>query len=389
MTMHLSVILAEAGMIKNKTMLTVTNEQIYDRWEHVPESLKEAFFSPENGDIIWKACEETGLSDEVAEQVLIVAGNIMLGFTQFNDLASELRSIPGMDPQAIDRVIFQMDKRIFLLIKGDILKLYGDMSGNGPRIVAESGSGFVKKESVTMESVPAMVATEVAASPAERTNTEGDIRKVRIGEAPAVEGPTMIHSEAELQPIAQKRRALSSFGGMFGFGKTQGQKPKGVGVTAEVSMVEGVGVRPQEAATTEQRPVRVVHYTSAKAPEDIFGAPAQEQKDATAFTPVTKQEHEVDFEPKVIDLMHSEPIAATPIAQEPQPMSQAGVADRSPIVPVPLMPETSSAVVMKTPQRMEVAAPMPPQGGEPRLADIPINEDVIDLRTLERAEDKK
>ncbi|OGM92672.1 hypothetical protein A2333_02230 [Candidatus Wolfebacteria bacterium RIFOXYB2_FULL_49_7] len=368
-------------------MLTVTNEQIYDRWEYVPESLKEAFFSPEKGDIIWKACEEAGLSDEIAEQVLIVAGNVMLGFTQFNDLANELRTIPGMNPQAVDRAIFQMDKRIFAPIKGDILKLYGDMLGTGPRIVAESGSEIVKKESIAMESAPAMMVAEAPVPATDTGNAEVDIRKVRIGEAPVAEAPAMIHSEVELQPVAQKRRALSSFGGMFGFGKAQGQKKEGATVAAEVSMVDGVGVRPQEMAEEEQqRPVRVVHYTSAKAPEDIFGTSAQEQKDAAAFAPVAKQDHEVDFEPKVIDLTSGGQAVAATREQGVQPMPDDVAPELSPTVPVLPMPEMPPVVVMKTPQRMESIAPSQ-QGREPRLADIPVSDNVIDLRALERATD--
>lgn len=371
-------------------MLTVTNEQIYDRWEHVPETLKEAFFSSDNGDHILKACEEVGISEEAAEQVLMVVGNIMLGFTQINDLANELRSISGMDPQAIDRIVFQLDKRVFAPLKADILKLYGDMAGTGPRMVAEEASAISRK---AIESAPTMMVTETTISAPGKGAAEVEIRKIRIGDTPqgtGPEAPTMIHSEAELQPVAQKRRALSSFGGMFGFG--QAQKKAGPAVTAEVSMVEGVGVHPQGMAQTEQRPVRVVHYTSAKGPEDIFGMPAQEQKEAPAFVPVTKQEHEIDFEPKIIDLTHGEPPAA--VAQERDMRSAPPVGApvvppvAAPEAPIPPMAGATQAMVMKTPQRTETVA-LPPKDREPRLAEIPVSGDVIDLRALEGVVDNR
>ncbi|HBT75001.1 TPA: hypothetical protein DEB29_03310, partial [Candidatus Wolfebacteria bacterium] len=120
-------------------MQTVTNEQIYDRWGQVPDELKEAFFSVDNGEIIWKACEDAGLSEEIIDVVLIVMGNILLGFTHINDLAKELQSIPGMDQKAIDPIIFQIDKRIFDPVKGLILKLRADVSGESPAIMAEEG----------------------------------------------------------------------------------------------------------------------------------------------------------------------------------------------------------------------------------------------------------
>ena len=358
-------------------MQTITNEQIYDRWERVPESLKEAFFSADNGDIVWKACEELGLSEDVAEQTLMVVGNIMLGFSRVNDLADELRSIPGMDPQAIDRMIFIIDKRIFASIKADISKLYGEMTGGGPHMVVGSAPEEVAKASMEMGApLPTTAVTEAPRPAAPESTTNVDIRKVRIGGE--LEAPAMIHSEAELKPVAQKGHALSSFGGMFGFGKTRERKKEGPAVTAEVTMIEGLGVRPQETATTEQRAPRVVHYTSAQEPEDIFGAPAQAQKEAASFTPIAKQEREVDFEPKVIDLTHGEHVAVQEEVLTAQPQT----------IPVPPMTEDVQAVVMKTPQRAEQVAQLA-QDKEPRLADIPVNDDIIDLRMLEKVEDKK
>lgn len=369
-------------------MQTVTNEQIYDRWESIPEVLREAFFSTENGEIVWKACEEVGLPEDVIDNVLIVLGNVLLGFTHVNDLAKELQSIPGMDPKAIDPIIFQIDRRVFAPVKGEILKLYGDMSGTGPRIVAESAVEPIKESGPAGAggSAPAMIRDEGA---------QVEIRKVRIGEdvtpgvpvstgvavepAPmSAEGPTIIHTEAELRPVAQKRRPLSSFGGMFGF--RSGQKKEGSAVTAQVSMVEGLGRKPEEVTKTEQQPVRVVHYTSAKAPEDIFGQATQPQKEVMPLVPVTKQEHAVDFEPKVIDLAAHEAAAnaTTPVPAMPE--------ENKPVAQMPKMPE---AIVMKTPQRAETVAERAPKMKEPKLAEIPISDDIVDLRMLERVEEKK
>lgn len=394
------------------SMQTVTNEQIYGRWEQIPETLREAFFSPENGEIIVKACEDAGLSEEVSDAVLTVAGNILFGFTPISELAKELQAIPGMNAQAVDPIIFQMEKRIFAPIKVDIINLYKSMAGNGPRIIAEAPAepmqeGPLDTSRITVETAPAMMAAEAPVSPVTKSATEVDIRRVRIGEAPQapaagsaggganaaapIEAPTMIHSEAELKPVAQKRRAFSAFGGMFGFGKTAEQKKASSAVTAEVSMVEGLGVRPQEMAKTEQAAPRVVHYTSAEVTGDIFGAPAQEQKEKVAFVPIAKQEHVVDFEPKMVDLAHAEPVAGSesergsvqPMSAPVIPAAPQAVAPETPSMPVPPAVETIPVVVMKTPQRMETMASPAPER-EPRLAEIPVKADVIDLRMLER-----
>ena len=392
-------------------MQTVTNEQIYERWEYVPETLRKAFFSPENGEVIVKACEDAGLSEEVSDAVLIVAGNVLFGFTHINDLAKELQSIPGMDQKAIDPIIFQMEKRIFAPIKVDILGLYKSVLGTGPRIIAEAPAEPVRGEALgisrtTVETAPATMVAEVSAPPASKSATDVDIRRVRIGEAPQVQGavegeaktaapveaPTMIHSEAELKPVAQKRRVFSSFGGMFGFGKSAEQKKASpLAVTAEVSMVEGLGVRPQEVAKTEQAAPRVVHYTSAEVTGDIFGMPAQEQKEDATFVPVAKQEYKGDFEPKMVDLTGGKPAVIVESGQEAAQPAPAVVvppgpqpAIAQPPVSVPPTAEPIPVVVMKTPQRVETVAPSAPER-EPRLAEIPVKADVIDLRMLERA----
>lgn len=380
-------------------MQTITNKQIYDRWEQVPEALREAFFSMDNGEIIWKAGEDAGLPEDVIDNVLVVVGNVLFGFTHVNDLAKELQSIPGMDPKAVDPIIFQIDRRIFAPVKGEILKLYGEMAGTGPRIMVESATELAEgsKPVEVGGGAPAMIPTEGAQVEIRKVRIEGDMTtgvSASTGVVPAAatrpestEGPTIIHAEAELKPVAQKKRPLSSFGGMFGFRKGQEQKTAGPVVAAQISMVEGLGKKPEDMARTEQQPVRVVHYTSAKAPEDMFAQPIQPQKEVSTFVPVAKQEHAVDFEPKVIDLAaHEELVTA--------PMGEPGK-----ITPVPAMPEEATQVasmpklpevtVMKTPQRMETVAKQAPQAKEPQLAEIPVRDDIVDLRMLERAEDKK
>lgn len=404
-------------------MQIVTNEQIYDRWEKVPEALKEAFFSVDNGELVWKTCESAGLSGEVIDNVLIVMGNILLGFTHINDLAKELQSIPGMTPEAVDRIIFQIDTQIFDPVKVEILKLYAEMTGAGERAegtaTSESIQGGVveatqKEASLVARqeggaTAPAMIATEpgsvVMPVPAMGVQRESvEIRKVRIEEgqhetpsvpsevhsqASSPEGPIMIHSEADLVPVAQKKRALSSFGGMFGFRREQEQKKEEPGVTAQVSMVEGLGRKPEDMAKTAQQPVRVVHYTSAKTPENIFAQPTapQGQPMVSISTSATAQGQSANFEPKIVDLNALVEVKGV-IAPEPNKMAPVPPMpeEDKPIAP---MPKTPEPIVMKTPQRIEVVAEQAPPMKEIKLSEIPVADDVVDLRSLERVMDKK
>lgn len=376
-------------------MQTITNKQIYDRWEQIPEDLKEAFFSTDNGEIIWKACEDAGLSEEVIDDVLIVFGNVLLGFTHVNELSKELQSIPGMDPKAIDPIIFQIDRRIFAPIKGEILKLYGDMSGTGPRMMAEE-----KTQAVEIPDQPKMV-VENAVRPSEPVSegapaalqaTQFETRKIKIDEESPIEAPAMIHTEQTVAPVVAKKRELSSFGGVFGFHRKSSPQSEGPAVTAQVSMVQGLGRKPEEMGRTEQQPVRVVHYTSAQGPEDMFGqTKPQAQQSVEAVAPVIDPIS--TFEPKAIDLgegqMGGNAIAGqqkeTPAQQDVVatiPTAQSQQIGRAVEVAPPVM-------VMKTPQRPEPIEGAVQQAPEPRLTEIPVADDIVDLRMLERATNEK
>jgi len=57
--------------------------------------------------------------------------------------------------------------------------------------------------------------------------------------------------------------------------------------------------------------------------------------------------------------------------------------------PMASMPKIPEATIMKTPQRVGVVAQQAPAAKEPQLAQIPVNDDIVDLRMLERVQDKK
>lgn len=374
-------------------MQTVTNEQIYSRWEQIPEILREAFVSIDNGALIWKACEDAGLPEEVIDNVLVVVGNVIFGFTHINDLARELQSIPSIDQKAVDPIIFQIDRKIFAPIKGEILKLYSEMSGTGPRIMMEARPeqaeavrpqamqvmGQPKRVSevaVPSATQPPKAVSEVA--PATLQATQFETRKIRIEEeaAPAakieersIEAPAMIHTEEIAAPVVARKHELSSFGGMFGFRRKSSSQDEGPVVAAQINAVQSMGKKPEVIGHTEQQQVKVVHYTDARGPEDIFGQAKQQaqQEHVSAMQTVNT------FEPKNILPPRAEEGVASPI-----PPQQFGGA----------VEMVSPVVVMKTPQRPEPLVGAKKLEPEPRLTEIPVSDDIVDLRMLEQVDKK-
>jgi hypothetical protein len=203
---------------------------------------------------------------------------------------------------------------------------------------------------------------------------EQPVKKIEEQQA---EGPAMIHSEEVAAPVVSKKRSLSSFGSVFGFHRKASGQNEGPAVTAQVSVSQGIGRKPGEAGHTEQAAAKVVHYTSAQGPEDMFGQATQRvQQEPVPSMPVSNPEY---FEPKTITITEP-PVVKNEPAQESrtEPVSIAQ----------PLSSVVPPIVVMKTPQRPESVDGAKRQEQEPRLTEIPVTDDVVDLRTLERAGEK-
>ena len=87
-----------------------------ERWDTLPQNLKEAIFSPANADIIWKFCENNHVTEEKIRVIATVGGDVLMGFLHPDpeDVAREIEErakIPK--PLALD-IARELERKIFL-----------------------------------------------------------------------------------------------------------------------------------------------------------------------------------------------------------------------------------------------------------------------------------
>ena len=101
-------------------MTTPTEEQLFARWDTLPESLREALFSETNSDFLWKTCEDEHLPEEKINVVAKVMGYVLLGFIHPEDVARELKERLNLDPKSAKTIEDALKGRIFTPLAADL-----------------------------------------------------------------------------------------------------------------------------------------------------------------------------------------------------------------------------------------------------------------------------
>ncbi len=355
-------------------MLNISREQALERYETLPENLKEALFSAANAQIIRRLGETYHLSDDKISILATIAGDVILGFLHPNDLAAEIRSSLNLDynlnPQLAVSIAQEIDHRILMPFRNDLEKIYKPIPDGstslttriGAKTVIEIAGGPVPAEAI-MEKPKEASGVEVeapkivSAQEEKKKEIQPPITQLPITEL-LTEEPLIIHKEAEFKPISETKKSL---GGMFGFlrKKESGAEKKIIPIKAQIEMglVEAdkrgsqdvIGADLRGKAKTE--PPAASHSTTLRASE---AEPKEEQKEL----------------PKVKVINYSEP--QTPIIKEKIEM---------PLVVSEAEPQQKKPV--ETPPKP--ALDLRPQPVQPQpVKPVKEEEDVIDLRTFKK-----
>jgi hypothetical protein len=250
-------------------MLKVSQAQLINRRDSLPLNLREALSSEKNADILWQICEAQHIPKEKIYTVATLAGDVILGFVHFDDLAKSIRADLGVAPEIAQTVSDEINRKIFAPIRLNLEKVYAPPSGEtirledkfiGAKEEPETGTPTVADilkpkpaetfKIVDMGQAAAPVFAEIPANKEEKTLVSG-----------VPEGPVIIHKEAELKPLSGSRKSL---GGLFGFLRGRQEKPEAEAVKAQVEMggfpKNGIEPAKKEAKTAEPK-IRVIHYT--------------------------------------------------------------------------------------------------------------------------------
>jgi hypothetical protein len=120
-------------------MTKITQAQSLERWDALPQILREALYSDVNSGFLWTTCEAEHIPDEKIYTVSGIVGYVLMGFLHPEDMAAEVAEALNIDRRIADSIATAINQRIFAPIRQDIDKVYGPPGSEniGPKIFQE------------------------------------------------------------------------------------------------------------------------------------------------------------------------------------------------------------------------------------------------------------
>ncbi len=261
-------------------MISINHQQILNRYDTLPESLKDAGFLPYNTLLIKKIGESNHLTGEKISTISQLVGYVLFGFIHTEDLAKEIKTELNIAPEIANSVAQEIDRKIFTPIRADLEKVYQPPTEEALDLRA-------KVEPPTEVEMPKAEPIAVEISKAEEQKIVPVEEKKEIqyqevqppkinGQYGEEEGPVIIHKEVEFKPLSGTKKSL---GGLFGFlRKDKEEKISPVKAEVEIGELKEESEK-REAKSEEQKEppkVRVVHYTEFPTPVSPFGKTEEE-----------------------------------------------------------------------------------------------------------------
>ncbi len=105
-------------------MLTISQQQIDNRYDSLPAVLKEALFSTDNADSLWNIGDGNHLSDDKKSDLAGIVGNVILGFIHPDDLAKEIAADLMIDNRLAQQLSEEVNKKIISPVRSEVEKIY-------------------------------------------------------------------------------------------------------------------------------------------------------------------------------------------------------------------------------------------------------------------------
>ena len=261
-------------------MLIISKEQVLQRWDILPQPLREALFDDTNANIIWKICEDEHIPKDKIHLVATVAGDVILGFMHPEELAQEIKKTVNIDIKIAEAIAEVINRKIFIPLKKDLEEAYKPVGTETEDNRQAMDDGLLQKQNniVDLKDIETEKTNEISLrQPADQNDgeevkpiesdgpaitnlseikpispikeeiseniieTNGNIVEINRSEIlrktqnddkgeifprqladqkeDKIEeeiAPTILHKESEIKPIAAIKNSL---GGLFGFGK--------------------------------------------------------------------------------------------------------------------------------------------------------------------------
>lgn len=281
-------------------MIQINQQQASDRFDSLPDNIKDVGFSPVTVQIIQQVSDNNHLNRDRMFVISKLVGYVLFGFIHPEDLAKEIREELNIAPEIANSIAGEIDRKIFASVRGDLEKNYAPPAPEVARVPAESavppesvidlkGSRVVAEAADDKQKIAEAVPAEIPITPEIKAEPQKVVAKeIKIAEEPA---PVIIHKETEFRPTTGEA-VKRSLGGIFGL-LTPKEKPSEV--KPAVARIEMTGpekpkedvLKPAPAVKPEPPKIRVVHYTELRTPFSPLDATRDKPVEAPVKPPVS------------------------------------------------------------------------------------------------------
>lgn len=296
-------------------MVNVSSEQIKNRFEELPEILKNALFSVINADYIWQISLNYKITEpEKISKIRRIVSLVILGFLKIDGVAKEIQENLDLNQELAIEIAKELEFKIFSPIKNDINQLNNKAFNN----MSDEVRYQIK---FTNSSMPLQQTSEKILSgqnPAPNTTIKAQIppfNRVEIitpppSAIPAKTTPPQQNVQNIPQPQSQPRPAANQTSNApVMLYQKQEQKPVAESIKSRiVGEIEiNVGMKPEASSVPARIEIgpefpKVVHYNDFKTPIN-----AQGQKIAPTTPAIAKLETISPPNEEVVDLSSFKP----------------------------------------------------------------------------------
>ena len=112
-------------------MLLIPKEQALQRWDTLPDNLRDALCAETNSNFIWKTCGDEHIPNEKIYAVARITGYVLMGFLHPDDASKEIQDAIGIDSRIADSIAHSISSRIFTPLRQNIEDTYEPANKSG------------------------------------------------------------------------------------------------------------------------------------------------------------------------------------------------------------------------------------------------------------------
>ena len=339
-------------------MLTFSQEQLFERWDHLPMTLREAMYAPEISDTLWKICADDHLSEEKIHTVAKIVGFVFMGLLAPDQISKEIVDAIGIDIRIATSIASAINQRIFTPIRPDIDKVYNPSTSGTttPKIFEEVRPPMAelipRSAPAPLPSISSVAPVSATATPAplpkqepikpatEKTVSSLDeFARFKTGAAPSAPPapapkPIVLQTESMSRPIPNAPDFKVPTIAENIMGGRKGSEP----LPTKTAVIEfgGMPVPKALVAQSSAAPkVTVVRYGSEKSAPPMMPPKPEASRTVTEITQGM--------------FKMAAPMPQAPLSPSFTPLSQIPVP--SPMMPKPQVPKAPAAPMPPVPQK--------------------------------------